>query len=240
MPTFANKCVHLSGNAYNSSSAHANVRVRGVLQLSGAAGRAVAEVARPLLREFGLLGDAGEAGGAALRLAGSRARVDPSADAALLEGEVLLSEVPVEPEADARVGAAQALLRGERAFADALGAAQELYARPLHKLQCLPEEQHRALFAGLALLAPGAALLQRRLTEALEVWVPGGSEPDLEWLFPEELWDGFDSFLESYGAARRLLRQKAAADDELLELCRLRRGAALDTPQSLLELPVRP
>jgi hypothetical protein len=35
-----------------------------------------------------------------------------------------------------------------------------------------------------------------------------------------------------------LLREKTATDDEFVEFCKLRRGAALDTLEALLDLPV--
>lgn len=36
----------------------------------------------------------------------------------------------------------------------------------------------------------------------------------------------------------RLLREKTATDDEFVEFCKLRRGAAQDTLEALLDLPV--
>ncbi|XP_066996217.2 uncharacterized protein [Anabrus simplex] len=194
----------------------------------------VRELIQPLLDEFGLTE-------CRLLLAGSLAKVDPEADVALLEGDILLVEYPTRErdprgESDARFRLTEELLHGELDFAAALGSASELYGGPLRKLSCLDEEEHDVLFGGLGRMARRSKQVCLQITELLETWDKETST--VGQLFSEEFWVPFDEFHQMYHRARELLREKNNSDEEFVEFCKLRRGAALDTLHGLLDLPV--
>ncbi|XP_046988171.1 uncharacterized protein LOC124593867 [Schistocerca americana] len=193
----------------------------------------VLQLAAPVLTEFGLCEYR-------LRLAGSKASVDPNADVSLLEGDILLIDPPwtcsERAEGDARLRLTEQLWQGERQFSCELSAAGELWAGPLRRLpSTLSPHQHDTVFQGLAALAKAAAAFAAQIGEVVENWNPETSE--VGQLFSQQLWDNFEEYQDTYRLARELLREKCAEDEEFVEICKLRRGAALHTLESLLDLP---
>ncbi|XP_049772460.1 uncharacterized protein LOC126159271 [Schistocerca cancellata] len=193
----------------------------------------VLQLAAPVLTEFGLCEYR-------LRLAGSKAAVDPNADVSLLEGDILLIDPPwtcsERAEGDARLRLTEQLWQGERQFSRELSAAGELWAGPLRRLpSTLSPHQHDTVFQGLAALAKAAATFAAQIGEVVENWNPETSE--VGQLFSQQLWDNFEEYQDTYRLARELLREKCAEDEEFVEICKLRRGAALHTLESLLDLP---
>ncbi|XP_069705740.1 uncharacterized protein [Periplaneta americana] len=194
----------------------------------------VRDLIAPIVQEFELTD-------CRLLLAGSLARVDPDADVSLLEGDILLIEYAYRPqdsrgESDVRFRLTETLLNEEREYSASLGSAGELYGGPLKKLSCLSEEEHYLLFGGLAELAVLSKGLCMQIQETLESWDPETSA--IGQFFSKQFWEHYDEYQESYRKARQLLREKTATDDEFVEFCKLRRGAALDTLGTLLDLPV--
>ncbi|XP_078699136.1 uncharacterized protein LOC144926356 isoform X2 [Branchiostoma floridae x Branchiostoma belcheri] len=58
-------------------------------------------------------------------------------------------------------------------------------------------------------------------------------------IFSKQLWSQYDEYYMSYKETRMLLRQKRETDEEFLEFCNIRRGAARHSIDSLLLLPVQ-
>lgn len=193
----------------------------------------VRHLVAPIIQEFSLTNFR-------LLLAGSLARVNPDADVSLLEGDILIIEDSNKPqdsrgESDVRFRLTETLLNEERDYSALLGSAGELYGGPLRKLCSLTADEHFLLFGGLSDLAAFSKQLYSQIQEVLDSWEPEKST--VGQLFSKQFWAQYDIYQDKYRKARQLLREKTATDDEFVEFCKLRRGAAQDTLEALLDLP---
>ncbi|KAL1464659.1 hypothetical protein WDU94_004286 [Cyamophila willieti] len=72
------------------------------------------------------------------------------------------------------------------------------------------------------------------LSNALSDWSNGKGKIGV--IFSSQFWDQYEKYQELHRHARELLREKSQ-DEEFVELCRHRRGAARYTLDSILQLP---
>ncbi|XP_043200560.1 uncharacterized protein LOC122369708 [Amphibalanus amphitrite] len=175
-----------------------------------------------------------------LRLGDSLAEADPDAEAALLEGETLIVEegrVQHHPraEGDARYRLTETLLAAERRYLTSVRAVEQIYGTPLRKLSSISAEEHRQLFTGIQPVCSVSAMLVNKLECALAAW--DKEETRVGGLFSKQLLTQYEDYKEFYSRARELLREKQTTDEEFVEFCKLRRGAAKHTLDTLLSLP---
>ncbi|XP_020286979.1 rho GTPase-activating protein 20-like isoform X2 [Pseudomyrmex gracilis] len=202
------------------------------LTLSASSPGAISAVVAPVLLKYRVCRPR-------LLLAGSRAEVDPSADVALLHGEVLLIEDSARQyntvgDTDRRYRATEKLLHAEEEYHETLCSAKELYARPLARSY---PEFHDVIFQPIADLSRISAEHCQRIRGALENWDGDAFKPSD--LFPGSFWNSYWEYLERYSEARRTLDELRATEDPLLHFLSLRQAAARHSPLSLLLLPVQ-
>ncbi|XP_075210364.1 uncharacterized protein LOC142317703 [Lycorma delicatula] len=175
-----------------------------------------------------------------LRLAGSRAEVDPDVSADLLEGDILLVEEGLRNlhplgETDRFYRETESFILDELEYVIALRSAGELFGSPLSRMQCFELEDHQYIFDSITDLANTCQDLAEQMRAVLDTWNPDTFK--IGHLFSKQVWEQYDSYQDMLRKARQLLREKAT-DDDFNELCKLRRGAAKHTLQSLMELPL--
>ncbi|KZS13367.1 Uncharacterized protein APZ42_021521, partial [Daphnia magna] len=104
---------------------------------------------------------------------------------------------------------------------------------------CNPQyEEEKKLTSVVVHLRRKATVLCLRLEDALAAWDP--HETKIGSLFSKQFWNQFDDYFRFFTHAKELLREKQCRDEEFIEICKLRQGAALHTIDSLLDLPVSP
>ncbi|KAI5711465.1 hypothetical protein M8J75_000576 [Diaphorina citri] len=77
--------------------------------------------------------------------------------------------------------------------------------------------------------------LTNNLSNVLSDW--SNEKGKIGAIFSSEFWDQYEKYQEVHRQARELLREKNQ-DEEFVELCRHRRGAAQYTLESILQLPI--
>ncbi|RZF48319.1 hypothetical protein LSTR_LSTR010282 [Laodelphax striatellus] len=174
-----------------------------------------------------------------LTLAGSRAEVDPGACASLLDGEILIVDEglrKLRPQGDENslYRATEHFLLDELDYIVSLRSIGELYANPIRRLGYLESDEYQEIFDAITGLVHVCQTLTQQLELVLDDWEVESSR--IGQLFPDNFWSQYDDYQDVYRKARQLLREKTK-DDDFVELCKLRRGAAKHSLQSLLDLP---
>jgi hypothetical protein len=177
-----------------------------------------------------------------VHLASSKAILPLDADSDLLEGQdVMLEDISQDPnpqlEFDSRLRITYELLKSEKQFQESLRTIFDVYAEPLRKFSSLSAEDHRVLFIGLEPLLSLSAMLCLKLEDTIESWDPGTSK--IGSLFSKQLLHHYEEYLSKHHTIRDLLKDKRENDAEFVQFCLLRRGAARDSLESLLLLPVQ-
>ncbi|XP_037081576.1 uncharacterized protein LOC119102314 [Pollicipes pollicipes] len=149
---------------------------------------------------------------------------------------IIQSEADADAKAgDARYRLTEALLAAERRYLTSVKAVEQIYGTPLRKLSSISPEQHRQLFTGIQPVCSVSAMLINKLECTLAAW--DRTETRVGGLFSKQLLAQYDEYKEFYARARELLREKQTTDEEFVEFCKLRRGAAKHTLDTLLSLP---
>ncbi|XP_074663008.1 uncharacterized protein LOC141915395 [Tubulanus polymorphus] len=165
------------------------------------------------------------------------------ADATLIIGEKLviddLTEDNWDPginvEDDPRLKVIVLFHKSERSYVEHIRNISDVYAEPFRKFTSLSCEDHRLLFAGLGPILSLATLICLRLEDAIDNWDPYFI---LGNLFSKHFWNQYDDYYASYREVKELLRKKRNTDKEFVEFCKMRRGAARHSLESLLLLPL--
>ncbi|XP_045029906.1 uncharacterized protein LOC116922673 isoform X4 [Daphnia magna] len=165
----------------------------------------------------------------------------PSAcDATLLRTEAMLlnpSRDMLAQKTDARFRLTEDLVDAEREFLVSLRTIYDIYARPLRKLCSISDDEQKQLFGGIEPILSVSNMLLTKLEDALAAWDP--HETKIGSLFSKQFWNQFDDYFRFFTHAKELLREKQCRDEEFIEICKLRQGAALHTIDSLLDLPIQ-
>ncbi|XP_057375520.1 uncharacterized protein LOC130696460 [Daphnia carinata] len=177
-----------------------------------------------------------------LRMSDTLAIVSPAAEVSLLDGDTVLLEDATRVrdergETDARFRLTEDLLDAEREFLVSLRTIYDIYARPLRKLCSISDEEQKQLFGGVEPVLSVSNMLLTKLEDALAAWDP--HETKIGSLFSKQFWNQFDDYFRFFTHAKELLREKQCRDEEFIEICKLRQGAALHTIDSLLDLPIQ-
>ncbi|XP_043242772.1 rho GTPase-activating protein 20-like [Amphibalanus amphitrite] len=138
---------------------------------------------------------------------------------------------------DVRYRLTECLLAGERRYLASVRSLEHVYGTPLRKLSSISAEEHRQLFTGIQPVCSVSAMLISKLESTLDTW--DSETTRVGGLFSKQLIHQYEEYLKFHQTARRLYRQKQATDEEFVEFCRLRRGAAKHTLDALLLLPVQ-
>ncbi|XP_046638916.1 uncharacterized protein LOC124320213 isoform X4 [Daphnia pulicaria] len=141
------------------------------------------------------------------------------------------------PKTDARFRLTEDLVDSEREFLVSLRTIYDIYARPLRKLCSISDEEQKQLFGGIEPILSVSNMLLTKLEDALAAWDP--HETKIGSLFSKQFWNQFDEYFRFFTQAKELLREKQCRDEEFIEICKLRQGAALHTIDSLLDLPIQ-
>ncbi|XP_039300570.1 uncharacterized protein LOC111049360 [Nilaparvata lugens] len=176
-----------------------------------------------------------------LSLAGSRAEVDASARASLLDGEILivdegLRKLRAQGDENTLYRATEHFLLDEVDYIVSLRSIGELYANPIRRLGYLEPDEYQEIFDAITGLVHVCQTLTEQLEKVLDDWEIETIK--IGQLFPDNLWNQYEDYQDVYRKARQLLREKTE-DDDFVELCKLRKGAAKHSLQSLLDLPVQ-
>ncbi|XP_046638914.1 uncharacterized protein LOC124320213 isoform X2 [Daphnia pulicaria] len=177
-----------------------------------------------------------------LRMSDTLAVVSPAAEISLLDGDTVLLEDATRVrdergETDARFRLTEDLVDSEREFLVSLRTIYDIYARPLRKLCSISDEEQKQLFGGIEPILSVSNMLLTKLEDALAAWDP--HETKIGSLFSKQFWNQFDEYFRFFTQAKELLREKQCRDEEFIEICKLRQGAALHTIDSLLDLPIQ-
>ncbi|XP_066279102.1 uncharacterized protein [Branchiostoma lanceolatum] len=178
-------------------------------------------------------------------MSSTRAILNPDANALMLRGEDILIEdltsqiAAIDPRlaGDARFRVVHELMVTERNYIDALKSIFDIYAEPLRKFSSLSPEDYKVLFSGLEPLLSLSRTLYKKLEDSVPTW--DTDHTAVGNIFSKQLWSQYDEYYMSYKETRMLLRQKRETDEEFLEFCNIRRGAARHSIDSLLLLPVQ-
>ncbi|KAI9554315.1 hypothetical protein GHT06_019587 [Daphnia sinensis] len=175
-----------------------------------------------------------------LRMSDTLAIVSPAAEVSLLDGDTVLLEDATRVrdergETDARFRLTEDLVDAEREFLVSLRTIYDIYARPLRKLCSISDDEQKQLFGGIEPILSVSNMLLTKLEDALAAWDP--HETKIGSLFSKQFWNQFDDYFRFFTHAKELLREKQCRDEEFIEICKLRQGAALHTIDSLLDLP---
>ncbi|XP_045029903.1 uncharacterized protein LOC116922673 isoform X1 [Daphnia magna] len=177
-----------------------------------------------------------------LRMSDTLAIVSPAAEVSLLDGDTVLLEDATRVrdergETDARFRLTEDLVDAEREFLVSLRTIYDIYARPLRKLCSISDDEQKQLFGGIEPILSVSNMLLTKLEDALAAWDP--HETKIGSLFSKQFWNQFDDYFRFFTHAKELLREKQCRDEEFIEICKLRQGAALHTIDSLLDLPIQ-
>eukprot|EP00058_Branchiostoma_floridae_P004320 XP_002589808.1 hypothetical protein BRAFLDRAFT_90496 [Branchiostoma floridae] len=178
-------------------------------------------------------------------MSSTKAILNPDANALMLRGEdILIEDLSSQIEAidprlagDARFRVVHELMVTERNYIDALKSIFDIYAEPLRKFSSLSQEDYKVLFSGLEPLLSLSRTVYKKLEDSVPTW--DTDHTAVGNIFSKQLWSQYDEYYMSYKETRMLLRQKRETDEEFLEFCNIRRGAARHSIDSLLLLPVQ-
>ncbi|XP_066908696.1 uncharacterized protein [Halyomorpha halys] len=165
------------------------------------------------------------------------AEVDPGADVALLEAEIVIVDPrPVIESNEGTRGLSSNWEKSERTYISRLRSALPLYGSPLCQVGIFSPAEFSSVFGPLAALADRCQKAADQIKDILDHWEE--KKGDIGSVFQQQFWDQYDNYQEIYRKSKQLLRDKWRLEEDFEELCKLRRGAAQYSLQDLLDLPV--
>ncbi|XP_064629572.1 uncharacterized protein LOC135488737 isoform X2 [Lineus longissimus] len=169
--------------------------------------------------------------------------LNPDADANLVQNcEIIVEDLSedladLKATYDERYRLVLELWKSENKFRELIKSVFDVYADPLRKFSSINPEDHRTLFSGLEPILSMSTLLCTKLEDTIKVWEESSST--VGNLFSKQFWHSFDEYYTRYPFVKLLLRKKRDTDEEFVQFCKLRRGAARHSLDSLLLLPVQ-
>ncbi|XP_024080910.1 rho GTPase-activating protein 20-like isoform X3 [Cimex lectularius] len=114
-----------------------------------------------------------------------------------------------------------------------------LYGSPLTQLGVLSPQDFSKICQPITALAETCNSAAAKMKELLDNWKTGTDMIDtIGNIFDEKFWGQYEIYQSTYRSARQTIREKSKGDDDFVELCKLRKGAAKFGLMDILDLPV--